>query len=70
MEEKGLRINKYIADAGICSRREADRRIAEGRVTIDDVVARDIAFFFDSLAEVGKIKLIRSSNRFYSFWHI
>ena len=39
MEEKGLRINKYIADAGICSRREADRRIAEGRVTIDDVVA-------------------------------
>jgi len=29
-----LRINKYISEAGICSRREADRRIAEGRVTV------------------------------------
>jgi len=30
-----VRLNKYIADAGICSRREADRLIAEGRVTVD-----------------------------------
>ena len=29
-----MRINKYISEAGICSRREADRRIAEGRVTV------------------------------------
>ncbi|MBQ6322235.1 MAG: pseudouridine synthase [Lachnospiraceae bacterium] len=30
-----LRINKILAEAGICSRREADRRIAEGRVTVN-----------------------------------
>ena len=30
-----VRINKYLSEAGICSRREADRRIAEGFVTIN-----------------------------------
>jgi len=29
------RLNKYISSSGICSRREADRLIEEGRVTID-----------------------------------
>lgn len=33
------RLNKYIAEAGICSRREADRMIASGKVTVDGVVA-------------------------------
>ncbi len=33
--EIGVRINKYLADAGKCSRREADRWIEEGRVFID-----------------------------------
>ena len=32
------RIAKVIARAGICSRREAERRIAEGRVKIDGKV--------------------------------
>ena len=36
----GIRINKYIADSGLCSRREADGLIAEGVVTIDETVAR------------------------------
>ena len=29
------RINKYLADSGYCSRREADRLVAQGRVRID-----------------------------------
>ena len=33
--EKGVRLNKYLADAGKSSRREADRWIEEGRVWID-----------------------------------
>lgn len=33
--EAGVRINKYLSDAGICSRREADTYIAEGKVEID-----------------------------------
>ncbi|MGN6112365.1 MAG: pseudouridine synthase [Luteimonas sp.] len=35
-----MRLNKFIADSGFCSRREADRLIAEGRVAVDGVRAR------------------------------
>ena len=35
-----MRLNKFIGDSGHCSRREADRLIAEGRVTVDGVRAR------------------------------
>ena len=34
-EDKGERLNKYLANAGICSRREADKLIAAGIVTIN-----------------------------------
>lgn len=32
------RINKYLSEAGYCSRREADKLIEQGRVTINDEV--------------------------------
>lgn len=35
----GVRINKFLSDAGVCSRREADRYIAEGKVMIDGTLA-------------------------------
>lgn len=35
MENQGKRLNKFVADSGYCSRREADRLIAEGRVQVD-----------------------------------
>ena len=35
-----MRISKYISDTGLCSRREADRLIGEGRVTINGQRAR------------------------------
>ena len=38
-KDNGVRINKYLGDAGVCSRREADRFIEQGKVTIDGVVA-------------------------------
>lgn len=31
-----VNLNKYISSTGVCSRREADKIIAEGRVTIND----------------------------------
>lgn len=40
MEEEMLRINKLLSDAGVCSRREADRWVSEGRVTVDGRTAR------------------------------
>jgi len=30
-----MRVSRHIAETGLCSRREADRLIAEGRVTVD-----------------------------------
>ena len=30
-----MRLNKFIADAGVCSRRKADEMIKEGRVTVN-----------------------------------
>lgn len=37
--ERGIRLNKYLSDAGICSRRQADVRIEQGRVKVNGVVA-------------------------------
>lgn len=42
MEEKsqlGVRINKFLSEAGVCSRREADRMLEAGRVQIDGRIA-------------------------------
>lgn len=36
---KGMRINKYLSEAGICSRRAADALVEEGRVSINGKVA-------------------------------
>lgn len=33
--EAGTRINKYLSEIGFCSRREADRLLEDGRVSID-----------------------------------
>lgn len=35
MSAEKIRLNKYLSEAGVCSRREADQLILEGRVTVD-----------------------------------
>ncbi len=37
-----VRLNKYIASAGICSRREADELITKGRVKVNDKVVTEM----------------------------
>lgn len=34
-EQNGTRLNKYLAECGVCSRREADTLIEQGRVTVN-----------------------------------
>ena len=34
-----MRINKYLSAKGVCSRREADRLLEAGRITVDGAVA-------------------------------
>ena len=40
MQKDGVRINKYLSEAGICSRREADRYIQNGLIKIDGITAQ------------------------------
>lgn len=35
MEAEGIRLNKYLSEAGVCSRREADRLTDQGRVLVN-----------------------------------
>lgn len=39
-ENAGTRLNKYLAEAGICSRRQADQMIADDRVTVNGAPAQ------------------------------
>lgn len=39
MEDKTVRINKFLSEVGYCSRREADKLIDAGRITINDIKA-------------------------------
>ncbi len=43
-EEKGIRLNKYIANAGICSRREADQLIETGVVKVNGKIVQSMGF--------------------------
>ena len=38
-DSDGIRLNKYIASSGLCSRREADTLIENGKVTVNGVTA-------------------------------
>ena len=35
MEQDNIRLNKFLSDVGVCSRREADRMMEQGRITVD-----------------------------------
>lgn len=37
--DEKIRLNKYLSDAGVCSRRQADKMIEDGRITIDGRIA-------------------------------
>lgn len=39
--KEGIRINKYLAEAGVCSRREADTLVEKGKVIINGVKAQN-----------------------------
>ena len=41
---KPPRLNKYVANAGICSRRKADEHIKNGLVQVNDVVVREMGY--------------------------
>lgn len=50
-----VRLNKYIADCGISSRRKAEELITEARVTVNDEVIIDLSFKVNP--ELDKVEL-------------
>lgn len=57
-----MRLNKYLSKAGICSRREADRLIISGRVTVDGRCAKaGMQVTEENDVRIGK-KQIKSRN--------
>ncbi|MCR5108977.1 MAG: pseudouridine synthase [Lachnospiraceae bacterium] len=61
--QNGVRINKYISDAGLCSRREADKLISQGSVLIDGRVALNGEKVFDKMIVSVNGKEIRQSTK-------
>jgi len=43
-DNQGIRLNKYIANSGICSRREADTYIATGLVSVNGKIVNEMGF--------------------------
>ncbi len=39
-----IRLNRYIANAGVCSRRDADKLIANGEIKVNNVVVTELGF--------------------------
>ncbi|HLV45888.1 MAG TPA: pseudouridine synthase [Flavobacterium sp.] len=43
-DDKGMRLNKYIANSGMCSRRDADLYIRTGNVTVNGKVITEMGY--------------------------
>ena len=69
--DNGIRLNRYIAKCGICSRREADRLIAEGRIKVNGIVSgtgqkvmsKDKVEFDDEVIYPVKDKVVLAYNK-------
>ncbi|MCS6969120.1 MAG: pseudouridine synthase [Cytophagales bacterium] len=42
--KEGIRLNRFIANSGVCSRRQADKYIASGRVTVNGQVITEMGY--------------------------
>jgi 23S rRNA pseudouridine2605 synthase len=59
-----MRLNKYIAESGICSRRKAEEFIVQGRVSVNSSIITDLSFSVDTendevMLDGEKIKIRR-----------
>lgn len=57
-EPKPIRLNKYIADAGICSRREADKLIEKGEIYLNGKIITELGTKIkpdDEVKYMGKV---------------
>lgn len=71
MEENRIRINKYLSETGFCSRREADKLIDEGRVTVNGKVPEmgTKVTLDDEIRVDGKLVREKKDKRIYLAFH-
>lgn len=66
-----MRINKYLAECGICSRRKADELVQQGRVSVNKKVIRELGFDIDEKKDVvfvdGKKVVLVTHYDYYIF---
>ncbi|MCK5218893.1 rRNA pseudouridine synthase [bacterium] len=55
-QESHLRLNRFLAETGICSRRDADQLIFSGRVTVNGKIIESPAFRLDSKHDAVKVE--------------
>ena len=65
-----IRLNKYIAQSGVCSRREADELIKSGRIKVDSKVVTEMGYQvklgYQQIQHLRDLILIIS----FHFWNI
>ena len=67
-KQEAVRLNKYLSEAGVCSRREADRLIESGRVTVDGKRAETgMKVIPGQVVRVGKKVATAASSLFLRF---
>lgn len=66
----GVRINKYVASSGFCSRRQADELVEAGRVTVDGEVAVNGTVVEDgNVVKVDGKEIFPEYNKIYLALH-
>ena len=62
--KEGIRLNRYIANAGVCSRREADELIGAGEIRVNGEVVTEMGYIVKpaDTVQYGKRSLKREKN--------
>jgi|SRR5690554_6668682 len=69
-EKESIRLNKFIGDSGFCSRREADRLIDAGKVTINgELATKGMQVFPNQIVKVENTIIKPKSTRVYIALH-
>ena len=62
----GVRLNKYIASSGLCSRRKADELIEQGVVAVNGKVVKELGYLVQTKDKVFvNKKLIHPAKHLY-----
>lgn len=65
-DDAKIRLNKYISNSGVCSRREADTLIADGKVKVNNNVVTELGYKVEPSDKVSvEGKIIKPKNFVY-----